>query len=86
MGTVGVRELGRNASKVVGDVKRTGRPVIVTVNGEPVAVVVPLKPEALEDYVLSYGEEFLRDRIEAEQELRAGSTRALTDVLAALDD
>jgi prevent-host-death family protein len=56
MGVVGVRELGRSASKVVGDVRRTGRPVIVTVNGKPVAVVVPLNQEALEDYVLAYAE------------------------------
>jgi prevent-host-death family protein len=85
MGVVGVRELGRSASKVVGDVRRTGRPVIVTVSGQPVAVVVPLKPDALEDYVLAYGEEFLRDRLEAERELHAGKTHALTDVLAELD-
>jgi prevent-host-death family protein len=86
MGIVGVRELGRSASKVVGNVRRTGRPVIVTVSGQPVAVVVPLKPDALEDYVLAYGEEFLRDRLEAERELRTGKTHALTDVLAELDD
>jgi antitoxin (DNA-binding transcriptional repressor) of toxin-antitoxin stability system len=67
-------------------VRRTGRPVIVTVNGKPVAVVVPLKPEALEDYILAYGEEFVRDRLEAEQELRTGKTHALDDVLAELDD
>jgi prevent-host-death family protein len=86
MGVVGVRELGRSASKVVGDVRRTGRPVIVTVNGKPVAVVVPLNQEALEDYVLAYAEEFVRDRLEAEHELRTGRTHALTDVLAELDD
>jgi hypothetical protein len=49
-------------------------------------VVVPLKPEELEDYVLAYGEEFVRDRLEAERELRTGKTHALSDVLAELDD
>jgi prevent-host-death family protein len=86
MGVVGVRELGRSASKVVGDVRRTGRPVIVTVNGKPVAVVVPLNQEALEDYVLAYAEEFVRDQLEAEHELQSGKTHALTDVLAEFDD
>jgi prevent-host-death family protein len=86
MGVVGVRELGRSASKVVGDVRRTGRPVIVTVNGQPVAVVVPLKAEDLEDYVLAYGEEFIRDRRQAERELRDGKTHALADVVSELDD
>jgi hypothetical protein len=47
---------------------------------------VPLRPEALEDYVLAYGEEFVRDQLEAERELHAGKTHALTDVLAELDD
>jgi hypothetical protein len=49
-------------------------------------VVVPLKPEALEDYVLAYGEEFVRDQLEAERELHSGKTHALTDVVAELDD
>jgi prevent-host-death family protein len=86
LGVVGVRELGRSASKVVGDVRRTGRPVIVTVNGQPVAVVVPLKPEDLEDYVLEFGEQFIRDRLEADRELAGGKTHALDDVVAELDD
>jgi antitoxin (DNA-binding transcriptional repressor) of toxin-antitoxin stability system len=60
--------------------------VIVTVNGQPVAVVVPLKPEDLEDYVLAYGEQFVRDRLEADRELAAGETHALDDVVAELDD
>jgi prevent-host-death family protein len=86
VGVVGVRELGRHASKVVGDVRRSGRPVIVTVNGQPAAVVVPLKPEDLEDYVLAYGDQFLRDRLETDRELAAGKTHALDDVVAELDD
>jgi prevent-host-death family protein len=86
MGVVGVRELGRHASKVVSDVRRSGRPVIVTVNGQPVAVVVPLKAEDLEDYVLRHGEQFIRDRLEADAELAAGQTHTLEDVVAELDD
>src|SRR5215218_4657663 len=74
VGVVGVRELGRHASKVVSDVRRSGRPVIVTVNGQPAAVVVPLKAEDLEDFVLSYGEQFVRDRLAADAELAAGKT------------
>jgi hypothetical protein len=49
-------------------------------------VVVPLKPEDLEDYVLAYGEQFVRDRLEADRELAAGETHALDDVVAELDD
>jgi prevent-host-death family protein len=84
VGVVGVRELGRHASKVVSDVRRSGRPVIVTVNGQPAAVVVPLKAEDLEDFVLSYGEQFVRDRLAADAELAAGKTISLDDVVAEL--
>jgi prevent-host-death family protein len=84
VGVVGVRELGRHASKVISDVRRSGRPVIVTVNGQPAAVVVPLKAEDLEDFVLSYGEQFVRDRLAADAELAAGKTVALDDVVAEL--
>ena len=86
MGVVGVRELGRHASKVVSDVRRSGRPVIVTVKGQPAAVVVPLKAEDLEDFVLSYGEQFVRDRLAADAELVEGRTSSLDDVVAELDD
>jgi prevent-host-death family protein len=85
VGVVGVRELGRHASKVVGDVRRSGRPVIVTVNGQPAAVVVPLKAEDLEDFVLSYGEQFIRDRLLADNEFADGRTHTLEDVVADLD-
>jgi prevent-host-death family protein len=86
MTTIGVRELARNASRVVDDVGRSRRPVIVTVHGKPVAAVIPLNEDELEDYVLAYGEEFIRDRLEAERDLVAGRTHALDDVLAELDD
>jgi prevent-host-death family protein len=76
----------RHASRVVSDVRRSGRPVIVTVNGQPAAVVLPLKTEDLEDFVLSYDEQFVRDRLAADAELAAGKTSSLEDVVAELDD
>ena len=85
VGVVGVRELGRHASRVVSDVRRSGRPVIVTVNGQPAAVVLPLKTEDLEDFVLSYGEQFVHDRLAADAELADGTTSSLDDVVAELD-
>jgi prevent-host-death family protein len=86
MTTIGVRELGHSASRVVSEVGRSRRPVIVTVHGKPVAAVVPLDEAALEDYILAYGEEFIRDRATAEHELAAGQTHALDDVVDELDD
>ncbi len=71
---------------MVDSVERTGRPVLITVHGRPVAVVVPLDPKDLEDYLLAYGESFVRDRRDADRELEAGQTHALEDVLAELDE
>jgi hypothetical protein len=49
-------------------------------------VVVPLKAEDLEDFVLSYGEQFVRDRLAADAELAEGQTSSLGDVVAELDN
>jgi prevent-host-death family protein len=85
MGTVGVRELAHSASKIVGEVGRSGRPVVVTVHGRPVAVLVPFDESDLEDYVLAHAPEFVQGRIEAERNLAAGKTEPLSRVVAELD-
>jgi hypothetical protein len=45
---------------------------------------VACKAEDLEDFVLSYGEQFVRDRLAADAELAAGKTTSLEDVVAEL--
>ena len=86
MGTVSIRELSRNASGVVGDVARTGRPALVTKHGAPVAAVVPVEADDLEDLVLSKAPEHLADLTAADEDLAAGRTRSADDVLAELGD
>jgi prevent-host-death family protein len=44
MRSVGIRELKQNASRVVRNVQKTGEEVSVTVRGEVVARIVPVKP------------------------------------------
>lgn len=53
MGTVSMRDLSRNASGVVDEVARTGRPALVTKHGAPVAALVPVDQSELEDLVLA---------------------------------
>jgi prevent-host-death family protein len=84
--TVPLRDLSRNASKVINEVQRTGRPAIVTRNGEPVVVLYAIDPEHLEDYLLATAPEFVRDIAAADAEASAGTLRTLEDVLGALDD
>lgn len=81
MPTVGIRELSRNASKVIEDVQRTKRPYIVTRNGEPVVVLSVIDPEQLEDFLLANAPEFVEGRREADEELRTGRTRSLSAFL-----
>ncbi len=44
--SVGVRELARNASRIVRRVRETGKETAVTVRGEVVAVLAPVAPAA----------------------------------------
>lgn len=88
METVGIRELSDRASNVVGEVQRTGDPVIVTNRGRPVAVVSAVDEDALYDYVLAHAPEYVRDMRKAEEQYTRGESdsRPLSDVLADLDD
>lgn len=85
MGTVSIRELSRNASGVVDDVARTGRPALVTKHGAPVAALVPIDESELEDMVLARVPEYLADMTAADADLAAGRTRSATDVFDELD-
>jgi prevent-host-death family protein len=50
---VSIRDLSRNPSAVVDEVERSGKPALVTRNGKPIAALVRINPEALEDWLLS---------------------------------
>jgi prevent-host-death family protein len=84
LATVSVRELARHASAIVRKVTDTGRPAIVTNRGQPVAVVLPLDPEELEDYVLATAPRFVRSMREADRDLAAGHTAEADDFFASL--
>jgi prevent-host-death family protein len=50
---VSIRDLSRNPSAVVDEVERTGRPALVTRNGKPIAALVRIEQDKLEDWLLS---------------------------------
>lgn len=81
MSSVTIRELSRHTSGVLDSVQETGRPAFITRNGRLVAAVIPIDEEALEDYVLSTVPEFVEAMREADEDLKAGTTRSLMDVL-----
>jgi prevent-host-death family protein len=80
VGTIGIRDLSRNASRVIDQVSATGSPMIVTKHGRPVAAVVAVDPEALEDFVLATAPEYVAARRTADADLAAGRTRPAADV------
>jgi prevent-host-death family protein len=84
MASVSIRELSRNASGVVREVTRTGRPALVTKRGAPVAAVIPLDAEELEDFILSKTPEILSDLQATDRDMAAGETVSLEDALAQL--
>lgn len=80
--TVGIRELARRASAIVRSVRETGEPAIVTDRGRAVGVLYPIDGDALEDYVLANAPEFLTSLREADEDLAAGRTVSLDQLLA----
>ena len=86
MAAVNVRELARNTSKVLGEVARRKRPTIITRGGRPVAAVVPIDADALEDWILANSPEFVQGMRKADQELRLGQTVGMAEAFASLGE
>jgi len=86
MASVSIRDLSRNTSRVVEDVASTGRPALVTRHGAPVAAVVPIDTEKLEDFVLANSPDVLASLKEADDDLAAGRTRSAAEVFDSLGD
>ncbi len=83
MATVTIRELGRQVSGVVSEVRTTGRPTFVTHRGTPVAVLLPVDAEQLEDYVLANAPEYVASMSAADEAIERGESGiSLADAIA----
>lgn len=85
MATISIRDLGRRPSQVVDEVVRTGRPAIITRHGRPVAAMVAVDADGLEDFVLAHAPEFVRSARAADADLRAGRARPAVEVFADIE-
>jgi prevent-host-death family protein len=85
MSTVSIRDLQRNTSGVVSEVADSKRPALVTRHGVPVAALVPIDAQDLEDYLLAKASGFGADIAAADEALAAGETRSAGEVFAELD-
>jgi prevent-host-death family protein len=78
---VNVRELARNTSKVIDDVTHRGEATLVTRDGLPVAALVPIDPDALEDWILANAPEFVEGMRLADEEMKRGETVSFDDLV-----
>lgn len=85
MSTISIRDLQRNTSGVVADVADSKHTALVTRHGEPIAALVPIDAQDLEDYLLSKVPGFVEDMAAADQAHAEGATRSAADVFAELD-
>ena len=86
MATVGIRDLANNASAVVEQVAKTGRPTLVTRRGRPIAALIAVDEDELLDHVLATAPEYLRSMRLTEAEVSEGRRgRPLAEVVAELD-
>ena len=53
---VGIRELSRNVTQIVDAVEKTGKPVLVTRHGRPVAILMHFNEDALPDVILEHSD------------------------------
>ena len=86
MATVTIRELGRNASSVVEEVRTANAPTLVSKHGTVVAALVPIADNVLEDWVLNTYLEESGIFDEAERDLREGNVISAADAAAELDE
>jgi prevent-host-death family protein len=66
---IGVRELKNEATRVVREILETQAEYIVTVRGEPAAVIRPFMPEDAERLRLAKVERYLKDLDELAEEI-----------------
>jgi len=69
---LGVRELKNRTSEIVRSVREEGTEYVITYQGRPVAVILPLAEEDLEDYVLAHHPHFVELRERAREAIRRG--------------
>lgn len=86
MPSVTIRDLSRNTSEVIDGVRDSGRPALVTRNGRPVAALVPLSEEDLEDFLLATLPEFVESMAEADADAAAGRTISFDALFASIDN
>lgn len=83
MATIGVKELKAKASEIV-ERTASGESFIITKRGRPVAAVVPIDADDVEDQILSRSKKIARDLAAADRALALGKAKPADEVFARL--
>jgi prevent-host-death family protein len=81
----GIREFARNVSRYVERVETTGRPLVLTRHGKPVAALIAVEAGDLEDFILAHAPDLAASLRGANRELAAGESQPLEQTLAELE-
>jgi polyribonucleotide nucleotidyltransferase len=83
---VGVREFSKKVSKYIGEVERSGSPVIITRHGRPAVAVLRLDVDRLQALAAAAAPHLVHDFEQADADLAAGRSRPLDDLIAELEE
>jgi len=88
MPKVGVRELKNRTSEILRAVREEGAEYIITYQGQPMAVLLPIEmgEEEMEDYVLAHHPHFVELRDRARQAVQRGEYVTSEDLRALLEE
>lgn len=86
MPRVGIRELKNRASEILRAVREEGAEYLITRQGRPVAILLPVDQEELEDYVLASHPHFVELREQARQAIRRGEFVTSRDLRSLLEE
>jgi prevent-host-death family protein len=85
MPAVGMRELSRETRKVVEQLESDGEPILIVRHGKPVAALVAVDGERVDELLLASAPQFVQERREADSALTEGRTRPMSEVLAEME-
>jgi antitoxin (DNA-binding transcriptional repressor) of toxin-antitoxin stability system len=83
MATITARKLSRETSSVIDRIVETGDPMLVIRGGHPVAALVPVDAERVEDVALATAPRFAASLARADEAAEAGETSTLDEIFAA---
>ncbi|MBK5092014.1 MAG: type II toxin-antitoxin system Phd/YefM family antitoxin [Actinobacteria bacterium] len=78
--TVGIRELKNRTSEYIRRVRSEG-PLIITSNGRPLAAMIPLEPEEVEDFLIAHSPRVKEAIRKGLRDIEKGRTFAVDELI-----